>query len=196
MAEGFNRERFDALVLYIAHRRRDDARFGRTKLAKTLFFSDFESYQIDERPLTGATYIRLPHGPFPKQLGDAETRLAQDGYVFPDYLKEEGEEKRLIPLKPFPHEWARRFDEGELALVNRWIEHVSSASTRRISELSHDHPGWILAEATGAEIPYRTAILPYERPSPIQAERAKELARERGWLFPNGEWIWERDPSV
>jgi hypothetical protein len=55
----FDRERFEGLILYIAHRRRDDVRFGRTKLAKVLFFSDFSVYQDQGEPLTGATYIRM-----------------------------------------------------------------------------------------------------------------------------------------
>jgi Protein of unknown function (DUF4065) len=192
---GFDRERFRALVLYIAVRRRDDPRFGRTKLAKTLFYSDFEHYKAFEAPITGATYIRLPNGPFPKQLGDSERELADEGFVFPDYLKEEYEEKRLVPLKTFPLEWTKLFNEVQIGIVDIWAERVGSASARQISELSHDHPGWLLAERDGAEIPYRTATLPLDRPSPDQVEEAKGVARGRGWLSADGKWQWERESA-
>ena len=192
---GFDQERFKALVLYIAIRRRDDPRFGRTKLAKALFYSDFEHYKAFEAPITGATYIRLPNGPFPRQLHEAEQQLAGEGFVFADYLKEEYEEKRLVPLKSFPVKWTKLFSDIQLEIAELWAERVGSASARQISELSHDHPGWLLAERDGAEIPYQTATLPLDRPSPYQVERAKEVARERGWLSADGKWQWERESA-
>lgn len=191
----FDKERFRALVLYIAQRRRDDENFGRTKLAKALFYSEFEHYKACEIPIAGATYIRMPFGPFPQQLSDAEKELAAEGFVFPDYLKDEGEEKKLIPLKALPQHWLRLFDDVQLAIVNSWTDQVASASARRISDLSHEHPGWQLAKEKGEVIPYSTSLLPLERPSPEQTERAKEVARERGWLSPDGKWTWEREPA-
>lgn len=191
----FDRERFRALVLYIAQRRRNDESFGRTKLAKALFYSDFEHYKACGSPITGATYIRMPFGPFPKELGDAERELADEGYVYPDYLKDEGQEKRLVPLKALSQQWLGLFDDLQLEIVNNWTDQVASASARRISDLSHEHPGWRLAEKDGDVIPYGTSLLPLERPSPEQTEQAKEIAREQGWLSADGEWIWEREPA-
>lgn len=46
----FNRERFEALVLYIAWKTRDDPEFGRTKLAKVLFYADLETYAATAGP--------------------------------------------------------------------------------------------------------------------------------------------------
>jgi hypothetical protein len=191
----FDQERFEALVVYIANRRRDDEHFGRTKLAKALFYSDFEHYKLHEASITGATYIRMPFGPFPEALREAESHLARDRFVFPDYDTGDYEEKRLIPLKAMPADWLRLFNDEQLRIVDTWTDQVGSASARRISELSHDHPGWLLAGEDGVEIPYNTALLPLERPSPWQAEEAKEVARERGWLSEDGEWLWEREPT-
>jgi hypothetical protein len=192
-AMAFDKQRFQALVLYIAHRQRDDEKFGRTKLAKALFYSDFDVYKSIGKPLTGAVYIRMPFGPFPRDLEDAETALAGEGYVFADYLKDEYEEKRLIPQRPLPAEVERQFEPWQLATVDIWIDRIASATASYISDLSHEHPGWLLAEENGVEIPYATALLPFERPSTDQVDRAKQVARERGWLTPDGEWVWERE---
>jgi hypothetical protein len=43
----FKRERFRTLVLYIAWKTREDAEFGRTKLAKVLFYSDLATFAGD-----------------------------------------------------------------------------------------------------------------------------------------------------
>lgn len=98
----FNQARFEALVLFIAHRRKDDERFGRTKLAKALFYSDFDAYRDQGRSLTAATYIRMPFGPFPRELRATEQTLYDRGVVYLDYVKDVYEEKRIIPLEPLP----------------------------------------------------------------------------------------------
>jgi len=192
MAAEFDRERFEALVLYIAHRRRDDLKFGRTKFAKVLFYSDFDVFRDTGKPLTGATYQRMPFGPFPRELEETEAAMSERQDVFLDYAKGEYEERRIIPLVPLPD--LRHLFPWELGLVDTWIDRIASASARDISRLSHYHPGWLIAGETGVDIPYETAHLPQERPTGQQAERAKEIARAEGWLR-NGEWIWERTPA-
>jgi antitoxin SocA-like protein len=193
VAAQFDSERFEALVLFIADRRKDDPRFGRTKLAKALFYSDFDVYRDRRKSLTGATYIRMPFGPFPEQLEAAEKTLSDRDVVYLDYVTAVYEEKRIVPLKPLP-DLSGLFEPWALHLVGTWTDRVASASAREISRLSHHHPGWLLARETGEPIPYETALLPQERPTGQDADRAKEIARERGWLSDQG-WVWERDTT-
>jgi hypothetical protein len=188
----FDLERFQALILYIAHRRRDDVRFGRTKMAKVLFYSDFSIYEDQGEPLTGATYIRMPFGPFPKALDKAEEALEAKGLAVLAYdVEGEYEEKRIIPIKG-PPDLSGLFEEWQILVVNDWIDRIAAASAKQISDLSHSHPGWLLAERVGDEIPYETAVLPQERPNAVEARHAREVARERGWQSADGEWLWER----
>lgn len=194
MATKFNRERFEGLVLFIAHHRRDDPRFGRTKLAKALFYSDFDAYRDQGAPITGAHYIRMPFGPFPQELDEAENALAARGAVYLDYVKDVYEEKRLVPITKVPPDLGGIFEAWELALVSTWADRIALATAREISRLSHHHPGWLMARDTGEPIPYSTALLPQERPTGRDEERAKEIARDRGWLTDEG-WIWERDTA-
>lgn len=193
MAKRFDSERFQALVLFIAHRRQDDPQFGRTKLAKALFYSDFDAYRDQGEPLTGATYVRMPFGPFPQELEATEKALDDRGIVYLDYVKDVYEEKRIVP-RGHPPDLSGLFEPWELHLVGDWTDRVASATAREISRLSHHHPGWLLARSTGEPIPYETALLPQERPTGQDAERAKQIARERGWLSDRG-WIWERNPA-
>lgn len=191
MAE-FDRTRFEALVLYIADRRRDDERFGRTKMAKVLFYSDFSVYQDQGESLTGATYIRMPFGPFPEALEETEKALEAKGLVV---LAHDGvgeyEEKRIIPTKR-PPDLRSLFEEWQILVVNDWTDRVAAATATQISEMSHHHPGWLLAKENGEKIPYETAILPQSRPTASEASRAREVARGRGWQSSDGEWLWER----
>jgi hypothetical protein len=191
--EEFNSSRFEGLVLFIAHRRKLDQQFGRTKLAKALFYSDFAVYREQGESLTGATYIRMPFGPFPRELEAIERSLEDRGVVYLDYVKDVYEEKRIVPLQPLP-DLSGLVEPWALHVVGDWADRVALATAREISRLSHHHPGWLVARETGKPIPYETALLPQERPTGRDVERAKEIAHERGWLSDRG-WIWQRDPT-
>jgi hypothetical protein len=184
-------QRFDELVLFIAHETKDDRRFGRVKLAKVLYYSDFDAYRNTERSLTGATYVHKPFGPFPRALDGAELRLASAQRVRLERGAGQGEEKRLIPMAPSNAD--ALFESWQLGLVRSWIERISQDSTKKVSDDSHELPSWRLTEEE-AEIPYALALLPQERPSGQEAKEAEDLARERGWLT-EGQWIWEREPT-
>lgn len=188
-------QRFEVMVLFVARETRSIGHFGRTKLAKVLFYSDFEAYREEGQSLTGATYIRMPFGPFPEPLDDAEASLSKQGYVHLDYIKGEFEEKRLVLLdKPLP-DFNLFYTDWQLRRVRGWVNQVAWATAREISRLSHWHPGWRLAGKTREPIPYETAYLPQgDPPSLAAAEHARKLGRERGWLTDEG-WIWEREPT-
>jgi hypothetical protein len=166
-------------VLYIAARTAGDESFGRTKLAKVLFYSDFVAYRDEGQSLTGTVYIRMPFGPFPRDLELVENDLAAHGRAELRYEVEEYEEKRIVAIDtPRPE---RYFEPWQLQLVDMWIQDVSSASSRRISDLSHQHPGWILAGDVGAVIPYESAYAGGERPPNQAVEIGRRLARDHEW---------------
>jgi hypothetical protein len=193
MSPAFDPKRFEDLVLYIAHQTAKDEEFGRTKLAKVLFFSDFAVYRDQGQSLSGATYKRMPFGPFPRELENAEASLQLQGRVQLDYVTGEYEEKKIRPLAPKP-DLTTRLEGWQVYVLDNWITQVSSATAKQISDLSHKHPGWRLAGRTGGDIPYATALLPDERPTAQDAEEAKRKARVQGWLSERG-WIWEREPA-
>ena len=49
-------------MLYLAYRCRDADYFGSTKLCKLLYYSDYTAFARTGAPITGADYIRQPHG--------------------------------------------------------------------------------------------------------------------------------------
>jgi hypothetical protein len=118
VAEDFDRELFDEAVLYIAWRMRDDPRFGRTKIAKTMFYADFTAYAEEGKPLTGARYFHWPKGPFTPELYRTEERLVARGVASLKEPEFEGDEAKLraesfapacmTPPCGSPHDSSRR----------------------------------------------------------------------------------------
>jgi chloramphenicol 3-O-phosphotransferase len=132
----------------------------------------------------------MPFGPFPRELEATENGLSDRGVVYLDYVKDVYEEKRIVPLTPLP-DLSGLFEPWALHLVGTWTDRVAAAAARGISRRAHQQPGWLMARETRETIPYETALLPQERPTGQEAERAKQRARDRGWLSDAG-WIWER----
>lgn len=64
----FNQEKFRAAILYIISHSGGQTVEGKKKLAKLLYFADFNFFEAFEEPLTGATYRALPMGPVPQEL--------------------------------------------------------------------------------------------------------------------------------
>ena len=95
----FDAERFREAVLYIAWRMKDDEEFGRVKLAKTLFYTDFESYADEGAPVTGARYEHWPRGPVPPALYQLFAELQRTGEATVVGGEIEGEAARLIPTR-------------------------------------------------------------------------------------------------
>lgn len=188
----FDQERFEELVLWIAHETKDDKNFGRTKLAKVLFYCDFDAYRDGGAALTGATYERWKYGPFPPALAAIEKRLEALGKVRLDYDVPFGEEKKIVPLGPPPQ--APPFLAGwQIAAMRVYIGEFSDQQTSYVSDASHKHPGWRMARELQS-IPYAAAFLASGPPRTDQVERAKQIAREQGWLTSDG-WIWERESA-
>lgn len=166
----FRADRFRELVLYIAWRTRDDTRFGRTKMAKTLFYADFEAYAQEGEPVTAAEYRHWPFGPFPPVLYEVEKELVAAGLA---ELREgvvDGQEHKLVvgtePAMPHIEQWQRAF-------VDMKISELAPLTTRQVSEDSHEHPGWALTNDR-EEIPYAAALIPTEPSS-----KAMRLAARR-----------------
>src|SRR5690349_5516199 len=74
-------ERLTQLVLYIADKCLDDPTYGKTKLAKILYYSDFRSYQKYGKPITGARYVKLDNGPFPDGFNDLISQLQAERII-------------------------------------------------------------------------------------------------------------------
>jgi len=188
----FDQTRFEALVLWIAHETKDDKNFGRTKLAKVLFYSDFDAYRETGSPLTGATYERWQYGPFPKELVEVERGLAASDMVTLDYDVPDGDGKKIRPLVEQP-DLSSLFETWQIENVRIYIRQFREQTTKRVSDESHDHLGWRMARELQT-IPYEASFLPSGPPRDDQVERGTQIARERGWLTDEA-WIWEREST-
>jgi Protein of unknown function (DUF4065) len=173
----FDEKKFAELVVYIAHKSKDDPRFGAVKLNKILYYSDFYAYRLNGCSITGAEYQHLAEGPAPtallpirkKLITSKRIKMVQEPYY-------NGVQHRINVVIP-PNESI--FDSGELIIVDEIVKWLWNYSGRDVTEVSHKETGWLLTEE-GQTIPYRSAWLSTEPLTEEQIELGKEVAQRHG----------------
>ena len=167
-----SRERLRELILYIAEKLKDDPNFGRTKLAKIIYFSDMESFRMHRQPVSGTAWIRMQYGPLPRdflQILDelkSEGRIAESEREYFDYTQ-----KRIQVLSGTT---ADMFGEIELGVVDSVIQKFANWNAIGLSERSHG-VAWRLTEE-GKRIPYEYSLYSDEPLTEEELQHAQNLA--------------------
>jgi len=175
----FKEDKFKELVLYIAERCMEDPTFGATKLNKILYFADFYAYGESGVPITGATYMKLPRGPAPRELVSVREELSNAGDICIREAKYHGyPQERIIPIREANLD---SFMAKEIALVDDIIQKLWEINAADISNYTHRLAGWRIAE-DGDDIPYESVFLSDEGLTEDDISRAKELANRFGWV--------------
>jgi hypothetical protein len=66
-------------MIYLSELSIDDLNFGMPKLVRLLYYADCESYLQRGRPITGATYLHFPHGPYPENWHQVREDMERNG---------------------------------------------------------------------------------------------------------------------
>jgi uncharacterized phage-associated protein len=160
------------LIVYVAGRLRDDRAGGATKLNKVLFFADFTHVRRHGRPITGAEYQKLPHGPAPRRLLPIRRELVTAGHA--DLVEEQFlgfTQHRLVPNRPAD---VSCFSDAELATIDAVLDDLAGLTGTQVSDLSHEEAAWRHTESMGT-IRYELALVPKEQ---IVTPTARRLAAE------------------
>lgn len=171
----FDERKFKDLLLYISGQLGDDATFGETKLNKTLFFSDVESYRLLGHPITGAEYQKNKYGPTARRYTIMRDELLRTGQV--------KVERRMVVdhvqdvVKPEVIPYMDQFTDEELAIVDEVIAEMRQYTNAEVSDLSHERSAGWRAKKLQETIPYEDYLID---PQPADAEALAFLRRAEG----------------
>jgi hypothetical protein len=180
----FDKEKLIELVLYVGAKCALDEHYGVLKLNKILFYSDFRAYRTLGQPITGTQYKKYTHGPAPRSMKTLRQSLIESNqafeYVNPlPYLNEDDEQLRELRLFARRAPDMSKFTPQEMATVDSVIDWLRPMTGKRVSEMSHKHPGWEHAKM-GEEIPYFSELLSGTERRPLSKRnlaRAVEVAK-------------------
>lgn len=151
-----NIEKYKNTILYLANKLGGKIK-GKKKLAKLLYFVDFDFFEKYESSITGTTYNHLPMGPFPSELAETLELLKSDGSLD---IKVEDLGGNLIPMEVYTAKAEPNtsvFEQKELEMLDRVISKYGGLNGGQLEQLSHAEAPYN-ATKLGEEIPYELSF--------------------------------------
>ena len=169
-------EKLAAAVAYLAQQSLHDDRFGETKLVKLLYYADCAAYQRTGEPITGTTYIRMPHGPYPDEWQVSKRRLADSGIirVVDENISTTHTRQRALAGSNASFD---ALSEQDKKFLDEQLRRFREFTGAAIEEYSHDDLAW---HATNHRAPMPYELSGIRRPGPPDDEtkaRGRRIAK-------------------
>ena len=151
-----NEKKYENAILYLAQKLGGEIR-GKKKLAKLLYFADFDFFEKYEIPFTGEVYKRLPMGPFPIHLEEILEKLKNDGKMS---INSTEEFENYLPTEIYkgiqPPDISS-FTAEEKAMLERIVQKYGLLTGKDMENLTHAEAPYIGTE-DNKEIMYELAF--------------------------------------
>ncbi len=139
-ASPYSEEKLQQVILYFLEHI-NNVHLGRTKLMKLLYFVDFDHFEAHGRSVTGATYRKLPHGPYAKEAEKLARKMEKAGLVSEVQVDHKGyTQRRLLTVKgKFD---PAKFSGTELQTLERVAADWADATAMQIEAATHREAPW------------------------------------------------------
>ena len=151
-----NRKKYQNTILYLCSKLKGEIR-GKKKLAKLLYFVDFDLYEKNQRVITGEKYFAYPMGPFPETLEEITNKMVEDKTLSVRQDKGVNGYNPTEVYKCLVEPDLSIFDEEERKMLDRIILKYGNLTGKQLEELSHAEAPYIGTELR-KEIPYELAF--------------------------------------
>ena len=155
IGSGADKDKFQNAVLYFAHNCEPQT-VGKTKLAKLLYYLDFDHYEKHLEAVTKSRYIHRDFGPVPEQYWEWIDEMKNDGLI--DFrVIETGLENPMELIVPMQKTQLSFFSNAEQETLNNVVDRWYSTSGSIMSEFAHSEIPYDIT-TDGEEIPYQLAL--------------------------------------
>jgi uncharacterized phage-associated protein len=147
-----NKKKYENTVLYLCQKLGGEVR-GKKKLAKLLYFADFDFYEKYQKSITGDTYRALPMGPFPITLEEMTSEMTKNKEIEIDHVPvREGYNATEI-YKSLVKPDMSVFSSDETNMLDRIIVKYGHLNGKQLEDLSHGEAPYV-GTRPGNEIYY------------------------------------------
>ena len=121
---------------------------GLKKLAKLLYFADFNHYKKTYESITSENYCRWEHGPFPKSLYVVMEDLEAKGLVTIEEVKYSDKiiGNKIKGIEKFKPKYLSDDEQNEILNV---IKKMGTLSGKQLEDLSHEDTPWQVTDEDG-----------------------------------------------
>lgn len=148
-----NKKKYEQVIVYLCSKLKGEVR-GKKKLAKLLYYSDFDFFEKFQRSITGDVYNAYPKGPLPVNLGAITSSMTKKGLLNVNSVREWGKEYAPTEIyKCSVKPDLSVFTKDELKMLDRVARKYGSLNGEQLAELSHAEAPYSATELY-KEIPY------------------------------------------
>ena len=151
-----HRKKYLNTVLYLCRKLKGEVR-GKKKLAKLLYFADFDLYEKSQKSITGDVYHALPMGPVPSALEEITTEMTKKKMLGIDQVEEREGYNPTEVYKCLVEPDLSVFDEEEKKMLDRISIKYGHLNGKQLEELSHAEAPYVGTELR-KDIPYELAF--------------------------------------
>ncbi|MEK7582284.1 MAG: Panacea domain-containing protein [Patescibacteria group bacterium] len=151
-----HRKKYQNAVLYLCQKLKGEVR-GKKKLAKLLYFADFDFYEKVQKSITGDVYHAFPMGPVPSALEEITVEMTKKKMLGVEQVKEHEGYNATEIYKCLINPDLSVFDEEEKKMLDRIVVKYGHLTGKQLEELSHAEAPYVGTELR-KEIPYELAF--------------------------------------
>jgi len=145
-------EKFKEVLLYILEKVGAKPNVGQTVIYKLLYFIDFDFYELYEKQLIGAKYIKNTFGPTPVAFKKIVEQMEKRGELEEVTTKHfSHDQKKYLPRRNAD---LSLLSDDEIAHIDAVLRKYSNKSATELSDYSHKDVPWIITDDKD--------IIPYE----------------------------------
>ena len=151
-----HRKKYQNAVLYLCRKLKGEVR-GKKKLAKLLYFADFDLYEKTQKTITGDVYRAFPMGPVPSALEKITAEMTKRKMLRIDQIAEREGYNPTEVYTCLAEPNVSIFDEEEKKMLDRISIKYGHLTGKQLEELSHAEAPYVGTEPR-KEIPYELAF--------------------------------------
>lgn len=129
-------EKYKQAILYLCARLGKEVR-GKKKLAKLLYFVDFDFFEKTQKHFTGDKYKALPMGPFPISLNEITREMVEEKALKIESVQERDGYNATEVYTRLKEPKASVFSKEEKEMLDRVIERYGHLNGKQLEDLTH-----------------------------------------------------------
>lgn len=151
-----HKKKYEQVILFFCSKLGGEVR-GKKKMAKLLYFADFDYFEKTEKSITGDTYRAFPMGPLPSALEKITADMIQKKMVVVESV---AERDGYIPTEIYRSTCApdmEVFNDQEKKTLDQTVLKYGHLTGKQLEDISHAEAPYIGTELR-EEIPYELAF--------------------------------------
>ena len=149
-------EKYKQAILYLCAKLGNEVR-GKKKLAKLLYFVDFDFFEKNQKYFTGDKYKALPMGPFPVSLNEMTAEMAKEKTLKVESVNEHNGYNATEVYTCLKDPKTSVFSKEEKEMLDRVIKKYGNLNGKQLEDLTHAEAPYVGTEPQ-KEIPYELAF--------------------------------------